>query len=133
MLGVNPLSFSVFSLLIFCSLWLFGTSSSVAETVLGDKGVVASRSAIASKIGADVMTRGGNAIDAAVATGFALAVTYPSAGNLGGGGFMVIRLSDGSLVTNDHREKAPNLATTCLLYTSPSPRDGLLSRMPSSA
>ena len=112
MLGVNPLSFSVFSLLIFCSLWLFGTSSSVAETVLGDKGVVASRSAIASKIGADVMTRGGNAIDAAVATGFALAVTYPSAGNLGGGGFMVIRLSDGSLITNDHREKAPNLATT---------------------
>ena len=112
MLGVNPLSFSVFSMLIFCSLWLFGTSSSVAETVLGDKGVVASRSAIASKVGADVMTRGGNAIDAAVATGFALAVTYPSAGNLGGGGFMVIRLSDGSLVTNDHREKAPNLATT---------------------
>ncbi len=112
MLGVNPLSFSVFSLLMFCSLWLFGTSSSVAETVVGDKGVVASRSAMASKVGADVMTRGGNAIDAAVATGFALAVTYPSAGNLGGGGFMVIRLSDGSLVTNDHREKAPNLATT---------------------
>ena len=76
--------------------------------VRGKTGMVASRSALASEVGADVLRRGGNAVDAAVATGFALAVTYPSAGNIGGGGFMVIRLTDGTLVvTNDHRERAP--------------------------
>ena len=75
--------------------------------VRGKTGMVASRSALASQVGADILRRGGNAIDAAVATGFALAVTYPSAGNIGGGGFMVIRLADGTLVTNDHRERAP--------------------------
>ncbi len=69
--------------------------------------MVASRSVWASQVGADVLAQGGNAVDAAVAVGFALAVTYPSAGNLGGGGFMVIHLADGTVVTNDHREKAP--------------------------
>ncbi len=77
------------------------------EAVRGQHGMVASRSALASQVGADIMRDGGNAIDAAVATGFALAVTYPDAGNLGGGGFMVIRLADGRVVTNDHRERAP--------------------------
>lgn len=77
------------------------------EAVYGDGGMAASRSALASEVGAQIMRQGGNAIDAAVATGFALAVTHPSAGNLGGGGFMVIRLADGTLVTNDHRERAP--------------------------
>ena len=75
--------------------------------VRGKSGMVASRSALASEVGADALRRGGNAVDAAVTTGFALAVTYPSAGNLGGGGFMVIHLADGSVVTNDHRERAP--------------------------
>jgi gamma-glutamyltranspeptidase / glutathione hydrolase len=79
-----------------------------AEPVHGAHGMVASRSALASQVGADIMRDGGNAIDAAVATGFALAVTYPDAGNLGGGGFMVIRLADGNVVTNDHRERAPS-------------------------
>ena len=80
------------------------------EAVHGTHGMVASRSALASQVGADIMRDGGNAIDAAVATGFALAVTYPAAGNLGGGGFMVIRLADGRVVTNDHRERAPGAA-----------------------
>jgi gamma-glutamyltranspeptidase/glutathione hydrolase len=77
------------------------------DGVHGERGVVASRSQLASQAGVAVMRQGGNAIDAAVATGFALAVAYPSAGNIGGGGFMVIRLADGTLVTNDHRERAP--------------------------
>ena len=76
----------------------------------GTRGEVASNSLIASEVGVQMIKRGGNAIDAAVATGFALSVTHPSAGNLGGGGFMVIRLADGRFVANDHREKAPSLA-----------------------
>ena len=79
--------------------------------VFSEEGMVASRSQWASQVGADIMAAGGNAIDAAVATGFALAVTYPSAGNLGGGGSMVIHLADGTVVTNDHRERAPMAAT----------------------
>jgi gamma-glutamyltranspeptidase/glutathione hydrolase len=87
------------------------TFAASPEAVHGRHGMVASRSAIASEVGADIMREGGNAIDAAVATGFALAVVYPDAGNLGGGGFMVIHLSDGRVVTNDHRERAPAAAT----------------------
>ncbi|MFN9120034.1 MAG: gamma-glutamyltransferase [Gemmatimonas sp.] len=70
-------------------------------------GMVVSASAIASQVGRDVLANGGNAIDAAIATGFALAVTYPTAGNIGGGGFMVIRFPDGRATTIDFREKAP--------------------------
>lgn len=73
-------------------------------------GMVVSASAIASKAGSDVLAKGGNAVDAAIATGFALAVTYPTAGNIGGGGFMVIRMPDGRATTIDFREKAPAAA-----------------------
>jgi gamma-glutamyltranspeptidase/glutathione hydrolase len=69
--------------------------------------MVASTSEIASRVGADVMKRGGNAVDAAVAVGLALAVTWPSAGNLGGGGFMLIHQADGSAEAIDFRERAP--------------------------
>ncbi|MGV3707301.1 MAG: gamma-glutamyltransferase [Gemmatimonas sp.] len=72
--------------------------------------MVVSASAIASTVGRDVMAAGGNAIDAAIATGFALAVTYPTAGNIGGGGFMVIRMPDGKTTTFDFREMAPKAA-----------------------
>ena len=73
--------------------------------------MVASTSEIASRVGADVMKRGGNAVDAAVAVGFALAVTWPSAGNLGGGGFLLLRKADGSVEAIDYRERAPLAAT----------------------
>ncbi len=65
----------------------------------------------ASEVGAIIMRKGGNAVDAAVAVGFALAVLHPSAGNIGGGGFMVIRLANGEAYTIDYREKAPGRAT----------------------
>ena len=74
-------------------------------------GLVVSTSSIASDAGAAVLADGGNAIDAAVATAFALAVTHPSAGNIGGGGFIVVRLADGSARAFDFREKAPGKAT----------------------
>ena len=83
----------------------------IAEAVVGKSGVVASRSRLASEVGLQVLKSGGNAVDAAVAVGFALAVTHPSAGNLGGGGFLVMRLADGDVVANDHREVAPKRAT----------------------
>jgi gamma-glutamyltranspeptidase/glutathione hydrolase len=75
--------------------------------VSGRTAMVVSASAIASGVGDRVLAAGGNAVDAAVATGLALAVTYPTAGNIGGGGFMVIRFPDGRSTAFDFREKAP--------------------------
>ena len=73
--------------------------------------MVASVDAIASRVGADIMKRGGNAIDAAVAVALTLAVTWPEAGNLGGGGFMLLRKADGTEEAIDYRERAPLAAT----------------------
>ncbi len=72
-----------------------------------DRGMVVSTSTFASDAGAEVLRNGGNAVDAAIATGFALAVTSPSNGNIGGGGFMIIRFPDGTSTALDFREKAP--------------------------
>jgi gamma-glutamyltranspeptidase / glutathione hydrolase len=81
------------------------------RSIDAEHGIVVSASAIASRAGRDVLAAGGNAVDAAIATGFALAVTYPVAGNIGGGGFMVIRFPDGRATTIDFREMAPAAAT----------------------
>lgn len=72
-----------------------------------DQAMVVSAHPLASKVGREVMEQGGNAVDAAIATQFALAVVYPGAGNIGGGGFMVSRMADGEIATLDYREKAP--------------------------
>ena len=79
----------------------------VAEPVRGAHGMVVSSNGIASEVGAAVLSAGGNAVDAAIATGLALAVVHPAAGNIGGGGFMVIRFADGRVTAIDFREKAP--------------------------
>lgn len=91
-----------------------GTDASSNAIIRGTdapNGMVVSSNVIASEAGAQVLANGGNAVDAAIATGFALAVTHPSAGNIGGGGFMVIRLPDGKSTTIDFREVAPAAST----------------------
>jgi gamma-glutamyltranspeptidase/glutathione hydrolase len=83
--------------------------------VASSTGLVVAQDGIAADIGAAILRRGGNAVDAAVATAFALAVTHPTAGNIGGGGFMVIRTAQGEATTIDYREVAP-LASTPTMY-----------------
>ena len=83
-----------------------------AQSIHARNGVVVTQESRAARIGVEILDRGGNAVDAAVAVGFALAVTYPRAGNIGGGGFMLIHLAKtGQDVTIDYRETAPAAAT----------------------
>ena len=82
-----------------------------APPVTARGGIVATTDEYATRVGLDILDAGGNAVDAAIATGLALAVVNPEAGNLGGGGFMMVRLGDGSVHALDHREKAPLAAT----------------------
>ncbi len=90
-----------------------GPSASAASPapVTAKHGMVVTAQHLASKVGVDILRQGGNAVDAAVAVGYALAVVYPAAGNLGGGGFMTLQLADGRRTFLDFREKAPLAAT----------------------
>src|SRR5579862_4041348 len=87
------------------------TAVCARQPVRARHGMVATREAHATDIGVAVLESGGNAIDAAVAVGFALAVTHPAAGNIGGGGFLLARFADGRTTFIDFREKAPMAAT----------------------
>jgi gamma-glutamyltranspeptidase / glutathione hydrolase len=100
---------------VFPSTWRFPSGS---HATFAAHAIVASNNKLAAEAGAEVMKQGGNAVDAAVATGFALAVTFPEAGNLGGGGYMVIRMADGRSAALDYRETAP-LAATHDMYVGP--------------
>ncbi|HEX4410330.1 MAG TPA: gamma-glutamyltransferase [Xanthobacteraceae bacterium] len=82
-----------------------------AVPVIGRNGMVVAQEGLAARVGADILQRGGNAVDAAVAVGFALAVSYPRAGNLGGGGFMLIHRANGDDTSIDYREMAPRAVT----------------------
>lgn len=83
---------------------------SITKKVIAKNGAVVSAHPLASKVGIEIMKQGGNAVDAAIATQLALAVVYPNAGNLGGGGFMVARLANGQTLSLDYREMAPSAA-----------------------
>ncbi|MDF2794608.1 MAG: gamma-glutamyltransferase [Pseudomonas orientalis] len=92
-----------------------GVQAASQAPVAGENGMVVTAQHLATQVGVDVLKAGGNAVDAAVAVGYALAVVYPAAGNLGGGGFMTVQLADGRKTFLDFREKAP-LAATANMY-----------------
>ncbi|MFY8114825.1 MAG: gamma-glutamyltransferase, partial [Rhabdaerophilum sp.] len=97
--------------------------------VIARKGMVSSQERQASQVGVEILKAGGNAIDAAVATGFALAVTLPRAGNLGGGGFMLVHLAKtGETVAIDYRETAPAASTRDMFLDSKGEPDPQKSR-----
>lgn len=104
---------SVYALLLACS--VFACHQTETKRNLGlitDSAMVVTAHPLASQVGVAILKKGGNAVDAAIATQFALAVVFPAAGNIGGGGYMVTRMKDGTVAALDYREKAPGKATT---------------------
>src|SRR6185436_16222847 len=99
------------ALILFACIGLAVITAASSVPIRAQKGMVASQNEIASRIGADVIRDGGSAVDAAVATALALAVVHPTAGNIGGGGFIVYRPAKGEPVAYDFREVAPAKAS----------------------
>src|ERR1700716_3880339 len=106
----SPHKSLILLLMVALAWWGAGFAVASVHAVHAQHAIVVSVHELASRAGADIMRAGGNAVDAAVATGFALAVVHPPAGNLGGGGFMLIRMADGKVHFLDYREKAPAAA-----------------------
>jgi gamma-glutamyltranspeptidase / glutathione hydrolase len=109
------LTFAMASAVLFITVSMSAPSAAVLPPVEARDGMVVSEQRLASQVGADILRAGGNAIDAAVAVGYALAVVHPCCGNLGGGGFMTIHLADGRNIFINFREKAP-LAASETMY-----------------
>jgi len=107
---LKKIIYTMFRKFIFISL-VFSLLLSKFPDAIGYNGMVVSSNEYASNVGIEILKKGGNAIDAAIGVSFALAVVHPGAGNIGGGGFMVIRTSDGKVSTIDFREKAPSKAS----------------------
>jgi gamma-glutamyltranspeptidase/glutathione hydrolase len=119
-------NFSKRHLLTFCLFLVLANSRaqitpfpySIQKEATGDSAMVVTAHPLATKIGLEVLRKGGNAVDAAVAVQFALAVVYPQAGNLGGGGFLIFRDKEGRTAALDYREKAPAAATETMFLDS---------------
>ena len=120
---MNRLHYFIF-IFVYLLPFLSGCSGKADIEIVSGKSITVSNAMVvsahpeASQVGATILSKGGNAFDAAIATEFALAVCYPIAGNIGGGGLMVIRMKDGSTASLDYREKAPGKATRDMFLDS---------------